>query len=263
MLFRSLRCLVLLAGCMPLFSLAECTRLTASGNAEYPPYLWRSEADPQRLTGANVALLQRIGALAGIDIEVVYKGPWGRTQEELASGRIDLLAGAFYTRERADRMHYLYPAFQETRTLVWVNKARPLTFRSLDDLRGYQGVTVINNSFGQQFDDYAHAHLTIHQVGSLEQGFRMLMGKRVDYVVYEGQPGIAYMHKLHTGELLALPEPVSREPLYLTLSHKSACNTPELRQRLQEALRTAAREGWMAPLLEQAQQQWQARFPLP
>ena len=254
-LFQSCVAVLLLAFSGPL--LAQCRTLLASGNAEYPPYLWRSTQDEFRLEGAVTRLMQRIGQEAGVEIRLIFTGPWGRTQEELAAGRIDMIAGAFYTRARADRMDYLYPAFQQTRTLVWVHKDKPFVYREFADLRERQGVTVINNSFGQAFDDYARDHLRIHQVGSLEQGLRMLSGKRVDYLIYEEEPGLAYARKLRISDVQTLPTPVSGEALYLTLSRRSPCNTDELKQRLESALVKAIREGWMPPLLQQAQQQWQ------
>ncbi len=241
----------------PTTVLSQCDTLLASGNAEYPPYLWRSAQDEYRLDGAVASLMERIGKEAGVDIRLIFTGPWGRTQEELAAGRIDMIAGAFYTRVRAERMDYLYPAFQQTRTLVWVHEDKPFEYREFADLRGRQGVTVINNSFGQAFDDYARDFLSIHQVGSLEQGLRMLSGKRVDYVIYEEEPGLAYARKLQIQGLQTLPHPVSGEPLHLTLSKRSHCNTEELKQRLESALVKAVREGWMPPLLEEAQQRWQ------
>lgn len=237
--------------------LSQCDTLLASGNAEYPPYLWRSAQDEYRLDGAVAALMERIGKEAGVEIRLIFTGPWGRTQEELAAGRIDVIAGAFFTRARSERMDYLYPAFQQTRSLVWVHEDKPFEYSGFADLRGRQGITVINNSFGQAFDDYARDNLSIHQVGSLEQGLRMLSGKRVDYVIYEEQPGLAYARKLQIPGLKTLPQPVSGEALYMTMSKKSPCNTDELKQRLQAALQKSVQEGWMVTLLEQAQQRWQ------
>ena len=76
---------VLLLVCLSLLPLAAvaddaCLRLTATGNPEYPPYLWRDPLNPQRLIGANADLLKYVGKQLGLDIEVVYAGPWSRAQ---------------------------------------------------------------------------------------------------------------------------------------------------------------------------------------
>ncbi|MCD8522397.1 MAG: transporter substrate-binding domain-containing protein [Saccharospirillaceae bacterium] len=238
----------------------NCRLLTASGNAEYPPYLWRQPQHPDMLTGAIAAFLQKVSKSLDIKIDLQYSGPWGRTQEEVAAGRIDFIAGAFYTNARAERMDYMRPSFQLTRTVVWVNNEKPFEYNRWEDLIGRQGVTVIHNSFGQAFDDFARDNLTVHKVGSLEQGLKMLSGQRVDYVLYEENPARAYAARNGYRNIHPLPKEISSESLYLTISKKSVCNTPELRARLQQVLEQAQAEKWMPPLLQQAQYLWSEQY---
>lgn len=52
---------VLLVGALPVAAARAdeaCRQLTASGNPQYPPYLWRDPADDNRPIGANADLLQ-------------------------------------------------------------------------------------------------------------------------------------------------------------------------------------------------------------
>lgn len=245
--------------CIPLFARADCTALTASGNAEYPPYLWHAADNTDALDGAITQLMTTLGERIGIPVQVQFVGPWGRTQEEVANGNIDLIAGAFYTKARSERMDYLRPAFQETRSVLWVRNDNVFDFRDFSDLVGKRGVTVINNSFGQAFDEYAREHLSILQVGGFEQALRMISNGRVDYLLYEEQPGLAYIERAQITNLQMLEVPVSREPLYLTMSLKSACNTPELKQRISAELQKMNQEGLMADYLEQARMRWQQR----
>lgn len=238
---------------------AECSRLHVSGNPEYPPYLWRSDDNPKLLVGAASLLVDRIAKETGIQMQIEFIGPWGRAQEELAAGRVDILAGAFFTKARAERMDYLYPPFLLTRTSVWVNQRKSFEFNSLADLKGRQGVTVTNNSFGQVFDDYARDNLKIYQVGTLEQGFRMLEDQRVDYIVYEDAPGKAYAMRLKTENIITLERPVSGEYLYFTMSKLSACNKPEVRNKIEAILKRAEDEGWMDGYMKIAEQMWSER----
>src|SRR5450830_109084 len=99
-----------------------CKKLIATGNPEYPPFLWRDAQDENHLAGANADLMQAISKEIGVPIEVKYVGPWARVQEEARLGRVDLIAGAFYTPPRLDYMDYFYPAFRETRTAIWTKK---------------------------------------------------------------------------------------------------------------------------------------------
>ncbi|WP_430460938.1 substrate-binding periplasmic protein [Thalassolituus sp. LLYu03] len=238
---------------------AECTALTASGNAEYPPYLWRASHNSDALDGAITRLMTTLGERIGIPVQMQFVGPWGRTQEEVANGNIDLIAGAFYTQARSERMDYIRPAFQETRSVLWVRNDNVFAYSRLDDLVGKRGVTVINNSFGQAFDEFAKAHLEILQVGGLEQALRMISNGRVDYLVYEEQPGLAYIERARIDNLQMLDVPVSSEALYLTMSCKSACNTPALKERISAELELMRQEGLMDQYLELARGQWQGQ----
>ena len=236
-----------------------CKQLVATGNPEYPPYLWRDGADGSHLVGANADLVQMVAKEIGIPIEVRYVGSWARVQEEARLGRIDLIAGAFLTVERLDYMDYVYPEFSEARSVLWERKTAPLKYRQWSDLKNLSGMTVINNSFGEDFDRYAKKNLKINTVPSLEQAFKILQLGRVDYLVYEEAPGLAYITKFAIPGLVAANPSVSNESLYLTLSHKSPCNTTEVRAALAKAMYSLAKQGVMKKMVESNIQLWRTK----
>ncbi|MFZ6712193.1 substrate-binding periplasmic protein [Undibacterium sp. TC9W] len=234
----------------------SCKSLLATGNPEYPPYLWRDPEDENRLIGANAEWMQLLSKEIGIPIDIKYVGPWGRVQEEAKLGRVDLLAGAFFTLPRLEYMDYFYPAFRETRTVIWTRNNYNLPYKKWADLAGKQGVTVINNSFGEDFDRYAKESLKISMVPSLEQALKMLSLSRADYLIYEEDPGLAYVAKLNITGLKTVTPPITNENLYLTLSHKSACNTPEMRGRIAKAVYKLDKQNVMNKLIAANIQLW-------
>ncbi|WP_386722719.1 substrate-binding periplasmic protein [Litoribrevibacter euphylliae] len=233
-----------------------CERIKASGNAEYPPYLWREPDHPKRFNGAIAFLMEDISAYLGIEIDLHYEGSWGRVQAEVAAGYIDMITGAFFTTPRAEYMDYIYPEFQGTNTAVWVNKDKTFAYKEWKDLIPYQGITVINNSFGEKFDEYAKQYLSIEEVGQLNQGLGMLSLKRVDYLIYEENPGLAYIERQGITNLEALPVKVSSENLYITISKKSSCNTPEIKQALSNIVAKFNQQGRMQWYLDRALKLW-------
>lgn len=233
-----------------------CTQLVASGNPEYPPYLWRDAQDDTHLLGANTELMQWLGREIGIPIEVRYVGSWARVQEEVRHGRVDLIAGAFLTSPRLEYMDYFYPAFQAARSMVWTRANQRFTYKGWKDLQGKQGLTVINNSFGEEFDRFAKTELSIHTVPTLEQALRMLQAGRSDYLLYEENPTLAFAAKLGINSLAAASTPVSNENLYVTLSHKSPCNSGEVRGRIAKAMAKLGKEGTMRKMLDNALREW-------
>ena len=240
----------------PLPPIPGCPLLVASGNPQYPPYLWRDPADEQKLVGANADLMQWLAAEIGIPVETRYVGPWGRVQEEMRAGRIDLIAGAFFTLPRTEYMDYFHPAFRETRSVIWTRSAAPVAYKRWSDLAPKLGVTVINNSFGVEFDNYARQSLKISQVASIEQAIQMLQRGRADYLIYEDTPAEAYVARNGGPAIQPLLPAIAREGLYLTLSHRSRCNTPELRGRLARAVYKLSQERVMNRLVEQGFVLW-------
>lgn len=237
-----------------------CDRLVATGNPDYPPYLWRSASDENALVGANQWLLEEIGQRLGIPIEVVYTGSWSRAQEEVRAGRVDMIAGAFLTTARLDYMDYIHPPFYTTRSLVWTRRDNPVRYQNWSDLAGQQGITLINNSFGQQFDSYARNELSIDSVANLDQAMRMLAQGRVDYLLYEEFPAEAYAERLGLSEQLrSMEPPISEEQLYLTLSHRSPCNTGALRGQLARVLSEVIADDTAQQALARGLAQWQLR----
>lgn len=212
----------------------RCELIRASGNSEYPPYLWRESEKSNKLVGAIAYLVEDISAYLNIEIDLKYEGSWGRVQAEVREGYVDMITGAFFTKPRTEYMDYIYPKFQGTNTAVWVNEDNAFEFNEWNDLIPYKGITVINNSFGEEFDEFAKKQLSIEEVGRLSQGLGMLSLKRIDYLIYEENPGRAYINQLEINNLKALSTKVTSEDLYFTLSKKSMCNTPEIKQALSD-----------------------------
>lgn len=238
---------------------AACTRLVASGNPEYPPFLWQDPNNDSKLIGTNAELMQMVSREIGIPIEVRYVGPWGRVQESARNGRIDLIAGAFLTQPRLAYLRYLQPVIRDTQTLIWTRQQHPLQYQRWEDLQGKEGITVVNNSFGQAFDQFAAANLKLQQVGSVKNALQMLSLGRADYLIYEDAPGLAYAASLNVKGLRASTVPVSREKLYLTMALASACNNEQLAERLSRAMKKLSEERVMDTLVEKYLRVWQAQ----
>lgn len=248
----------MLAGLSPLAH-AACARLVTSGNPEYPPFLWQDPKNDSRLIGANAELMQLVAREIGIPIEVRYAGPWGRVQESARNGRIDLIAGAFLTQPRLTYLRYLQPPIRDTQTLIWTRQQHPLQYQRWEDLQGQEGITVVNNSFGQAFDQFAAANLKLQQVGSVKNALQMLGLGRADYLIYEDAPGLAYAASLNIKGLRTSPVPVSREKLYLTVALASVCNNEQLAERLSRAMKKFSDERVMDALVEKYLRIWQTQ----
>lgn len=236
---------------------AKCSKLIASGNPEYPPFLWQSPGNDSVLIGANAELMQLLSKEIGIPIETRYVGPWGRVQETARVGRIDLIAGAFLTQPRLQYLRYINPPIHDTQSLVWVGQNSKIDYRGWHDLIGLEGITVVNNSFGQAFDQFAAHNLKIQQVGSVRNAMKMLQLGRADYLIYEDAPGYAYAASMGINNIKTISAPVSSEKLYLTMSLNSGCNQDQLSQQITLAMKKLTEQNVMATLLPKYIQLWQ------
>lgn len=242
------------------FSEPVCDHLTATGNAEYPPYLWRDPQHPEQLIGANADLIKQLGARVGLRVDVVYGGPWSRAQEEVRAGRIDMLAGYFFTTERAQTLNFVSPPFLYTPSMIWVRKNGAFSYHQWSDLIGHSGGTLVNNSYGQAFDDFAKANLSLEAVPTASQAFQKLMMKRNDFVIFEQYPGRALTKKLGIDSAVeALEPPVSSEGLYLALSPDSECLPPELRARISDEMKKIVASSLPQALVESNLELWSAQ----
>lgn len=215
----------------------QCKTLTVSGNPEYPPLLWRDPGNPDHLVGAVPALLQEIVEPLGVEVVVRDLGSWARVQHVARKGDIDMVAGAFITSERIRYMDYLLPPITHLPTAVWVQKGNKFVYRHWPDLLEKRGSTLINNSFGQNFDHYAQNNLRIEGVRTIEQSFQMALAGRVDYVLYEVLQGQVKLENMGIADrFVALEPPISREGLFFTFSKASPCNTFQLRERIANRL---------------------------
>ena len=237
----------------------SCNTLTVSGNPEYPPLLWRDEQHPGFLIGAVPALLKEITEPLGVNVEVRDIGSWARVQRMARQGQIDMVAGAFITSERIGYMDYLLPPITHLPTAVWVPKGREFVYRHWPDLSGKRGSTLINNSFGQNFDRYAEQNLRIEGVRSIEQSFQMALVDRVDYVLYEVLQGEVKLEYLGIADqFVPLPTPVSREGLFFTFSKASPCNAFSLREQIAERLYDLVNSGRVDELIRRYKARYSA-----
>lgn len=258
---RAAKLFILLASVLiPSLSFAVaplCERIVATGNPQYPPILWVDPEDDSRLIGAGAELLERALAQSNVKLDMLNVGPWSRAQEEARSGRVDMLAGAFLTRQRLGYMDYIHPAYADVPSVIFVRSDGIFPYSGWEDLRGKTGSTVLNNSFGNRFDRFAADNLQIESVPSVEQSFQKLLRGRADYVIYERYQGLAIAQQIGIADRLdVLDGSLMTEQLYLTLSHNSACNSSDLRAALAQAMFDLSRSGVPQQLLEKYREVW-------
>jgi len=162
--------LVLLLACPA--SGADKIKLVVGGDHDNPPYEFLENGKP---VGFNIELMRAVAEATGMDVEFRL-GPWGKVRRDLELGKIDALAGMYYSVERNRLVDFSVPHTMVSAGL-FVRKDSPI--RSLGDIKGKEVIV----QKGDVIHDYLKENgLTSHiiTVTDPEDELRLLASGRHD-----------------------------------------------------------------------------------
>lgn len=230
--------------CLIVFSLSikveadTCTALKINGGSNWYPYFYRNGSDHFGIVGDIV-----LEASNRISVKPIMgkKAPWKRILFDLKNGKLDVVAGALKTKEREKLFSFSSPVYY-SEFHIFVRKSNPFKFQSLEDLIGKRGIKIRGMSLGQKIDEYAFENLVIEEVTDSDSLFKMVAAKRADYGIFYLQSGTSELEKLKLNQsLMALPYPLTQQPLYIVLSKQSKC--PEALQRFSQEIDLMKQDG--------------------
>lgn len=254
--------LLVLAGSSQVLAAGKCERLVATGNPDQPPYLWRDPQNPQQLVGASADLLSALGKELGVKVEVIYAGKRASAEAAALNGRVDLLAGSYLTPGRLEQFDFIYPAYLEVPVQVWAHRDRAPLFTQLADLSRHRGLAVAAGNFAEPLAQQAVEQFKLKRSTPAAEALKQLWLGKVDYLLLERHSGAALVERLGMGADLQPLEPaLGSEPLFLALSHNSACNDPWLRGKLARIMTEFRTAGLPQTLLQRNLERWKAQRP--
>jgi len=205
----------------------------ASGHPSWAPIMYQEN---NLIVGAAPELVTKIINDLGLKISVNYIGAWDVVQAKAKSGEVDLIVAAYKTAERETYMDYSVD-YTKDPVSIFVSKGKTFPFAAWDELKGKKGVVTIGDSYGQEFDNYIKENLTVTAVATPDEAFAMLANNQADYFVYALYSGENFIasHSLND-QIVILPNYVSSENFYLTISKKSALikYLPQINQLLEK-----------------------------
>jgi polar amino acid transport system substrate-binding protein len=254
--------LLVLAGSSQVQAAGKCERLIATGNPDQPPYLWRDPQSPQHLIGASADLLKALGKELGVKVEVLHSGKAAAAEADAQNGRVDLLAGSYLTPKRLEQFDFVHPAYLEVPVQVWAQRDKAPLFTQLADLARHRGLAVAAGSFPEALARDATEQFKVRSTDKASEALLQLQQGKVDYLLLERHAGSALVQRLGlVGEVQALEPVLASEPLYLAVSHNSACNDPWLRGQLAKKMTEFRAAGLPQDLLQRNLERWQRQQP--
>jgi len=170
--------------------------------------------------------------------------PWKRALRFVESGQRIILHGAFYNKEREEKMYYSDPFFHSE--VYFVQRASSdlinTSFENLKDSRYRIGV-VLGGFNGDEFEK-AKDDLSLIYYSKYSQGVKLLNEGRVDLLL-ESKFTIKYymeLAKLDLQSFIFHKKAITREGLYLAFSKKIK-GAKKLRDKFNEGLRVIKSNG--------------------
>lgn len=252
--------LLVLAGASQALAAGKCERLVATGNPDQPPYLWRDPQNPQQLVGASADLFKALGKELGVKVEVIYAGKRASAEADALNGRVDLLLGSYLTPARLEQFDFIHPAYLEVPVQVWAHRDRAPLFTQLGDLARHRGLAVAAGNFAEPLALQAAEQFKLKRTNQAGEALQQLWLGKVDYLLLERHAGGALVERLGMeADLQPLEPALSSEPLFLALSHNSACNDPWLRGKLARKMTEFRTAGLPQTLLQRNLERWKAQ----
>jgi polar amino acid transport system substrate-binding protein len=180
---------------------------------------WQPFIAPAQAEGGLIpALVSRVFAEAGLESEVTYL-PWSRVLEDTASGHQDAIAGAYFTRERADAFLFTDEFLRFRVSLIGRRDFPRHHFESLEELGGHVVGMIRNAAYPAIL---YRANLTLHPSNTRQGLVRMLDQGRIDLLA--DTDNLFRYHALKAGlnpdDFVVLSPPLRDEPLYVAVSRQ-------------------------------------------
>src|SRR5512135_175559 len=86
-------------------SATERQRIIVAGDHDCPPYEFVENGKP---TGFDIELMRAVAEVMGFDVDFRL-GPWNQVRHDLEQGKIDALAGMYYSADRSRLVDFSVP----------------------------------------------------------------------------------------------------------------------------------------------------------
>jgi len=204
-----------------LYGSETCESFSANGIRNWYPFVYRT--DDNVLTGTIPDATHMALGRIGLKMEVRPDQPWKRILYSLEKGNLDIVLGAYWNSERAEK--FLYSEQIGTDEIrVFVKKGQEFDLNSFEDLIGRSGMKLLGGSYGDEFDKFAAEHLHFDSIPKSDQIIRMLARDRAEFGILGYIEGLQHIRALGVeDQIVALPWPVLSNGMHLMISRTAPC----------------------------------------
>ncbi|MEH6632835.1 MAG: transporter substrate-binding domain-containing protein [Halopseudomonas aestusnigri] len=205
----------------PSYADDQCTAFSGNGINNWYPFSYRDTDG--KLTGIVVDGTHEALKRIGLSIEVAPDKPWKRIMYDLEQGKVDMVLGAYWNSERAEKYHYSEQlGTDELR--VFVKEEKQFSLNSNEDLIGRSGMRILGGSLGDEFDTFAKSHLNFIEVPKSDTIVLMLQNDRADYGILGYVEGLLHIQDLNLkGKIVPLALPILSNSMHVLINKNAPC----------------------------------------
>lgn len=215
--------------------------------SDWKPFVQRASGG----RGVIDELVARLAQEAAIDVKFRVT-PWKRVVVELDQGKIEGSYCMSFTKERAEKYHYMPSAIYQVISGIFSHRNQPITLKEMQAGQAFT-IAVMPNSYGEKrLQERLPDQVMIQHVANHERGMRMLQRQRFDGL---------YMVKLSGDYLLQTILPDLKQDIVFSQAmdyqsvhivlRRDLPNAAELIARLQQAYEQLQKRGDIQRIIDQ------------
>ena len=206
-------------------------KIVVGVDQNFPPFEFVDENGVA--TGFNVDLIQSVGEIMGIDLEI-RPGEWNQVRKALESGETQILAGLCHSSDREHGFDFSTPHSQLYHA-VFVRKGSPI--KSLEDIRGKE-IIVERGDIMHEYVVSENLSEQVITVADQAEALRLLASGKHDCALVSRLHGIYICDRYGLGNITTAGKPVLPREYSFAVSKDNAKLIPVLDEGLRIAMAT-------------------------
>jgi len=199
----------------------NCVGFSVNGINNWYPFVYRNSNGD--LTGSVVDGAKKALSQMGLKMTSQTDRPWKRILFDLEQGTLDVVVGAYWNTDRANKYYYSEP-LDTDEVRVFVKVGSEFSLKSYEDLIGRNGFKLLGGSYGDEFDHFATKYLDTTDIRQSDDIIKMMAAGRGDYGIVGYVEGLQHIQKFGVeGKVVALPWPILSTGVRMLINRKSAC----------------------------------------
>ncbi len=246
----------------------ETTEINIVGYSNYAPFGWKIPSGVDFSLNSNVKpFLDRfIDTYKMKDVNFIPYDDMSVAENEIRSGKADVIIGLYYNPSPYSGIEYIYPAFINNPISVAMMPARISEVKNVADLKNLKGVYRKDEPLGDFVLQKAKEGFTLTEVDNSYKAFDAIISGKADYFLTSKYSGVAEAMKYGIYDRVSFSKQgLWNVQMFLGLSKLSVCRSflsKKLTKAVEEYKKSGEYETDLQDTMNQIQQENYGKVPV-